>query len=85
LTRSVAEPDAATTCILVLAETLAGQLDAGVAGQYPPYVWSKLASTYANTLQLAAQLVGPVGHDTFEEFVRQMAVPRFGGSDERWD
>jgi hypothetical protein len=84
----VAEPDAATKCILVLATTLAAQVDAGIAGELPPYVWCKLASTYASTLQLVSQLVGPVGHESFEEFMRQMAIPRFGGaSDEepRWD
>jgi hypothetical protein len=81
----VAEPDAATTCILVLAESLAGQLDAGIAGRYPPYVWSKLASSYCNTLQLAAQLVGPVGHDSFEEFVALLSTPTPGASDHRFE
>jgi hypothetical protein len=88
LTRSVAEPDAATTCILVLAETLAGQLDAGVAGAHPAYVLSKVAATYCNTLQLLSGLVSPNPEGWFEQFIRESSVPRrTGASDEppRWE
>jgi len=68
--------------LLVLAETLARELDDAVSGGQPGYVLSKLAASYCNVLQLLSQLLAPAGDDAVSAFLRSLETPsteRAGG------
>jgi hypothetical protein len=68
--------------MLVLAETLAAQVDGAVAGGQPGYVVAKMCSSYAGVLELLTQLTGSAGDTPFDRFIESLSQPSFGARDE---
>jgi hypothetical protein len=73
--RRDAADDETLSALVVLAQSLAAQLDDAWAGGAPPYVAVKLAAIYAATLQLVSQLVKPPASDAFSDLVRFLNTP----------
>jgi hypothetical protein len=81
LRRSARDADPATRCLLVLAATLAAELDGGVAAGQPGYVVAKLAASYGNVLQLLTQLVGQHADSPLDRFLAELSQPASGRFD----
>jgi hypothetical protein len=74
LARSVHEPDAATYALVVLAQTLAREVDAAAGGAQPGYVLAKLAATYSDLLRALSAVVSTAPDDAIDRLLAEIVA-----------